>query len=48
MNFEETNAMFTRDTFTRGKFHFTIENAMQYNRNVNLIPQVNVSRVNTA
>ena len=29
------------------KCHFTIENAMQYNRNVNL-PQVNVSRVNTA
>ena len=27
--------------------YFTIENVMQYNRNVNL-PQVNVSRVNTA
>ena len=34
-----TNAVFTRDTFTWGKCHFTIENVMQYNRNVNL-PQV--------
>ena len=41
------NAVFTRDTFTWGKYHFTIENVTQYNRNVNL-PQVNVSRVNTA
>ena len=40
-------AVFTRETFTRGKWHFTIENVTQYNRNVNL-PQVNVSRVNTA
>ena len=39
--------MFTRDTFTWGKCYFTIENATQYNRNVNL-SQVNVSRVNTA
>ena len=42
-----TNAVFTRDMFTWGKCHFTIENVTQYNRNVNL-PQVNVSRVNTA
>ena len=39
-----TYAVFTRD---RGKCHVTIENVTQYNRNVNL-PQVNVSRVNTA
>ena len=39
--------MFTWDTFTWGKCHFTIENVTQYNRNVNL-PQVNVSRVKTA
>ena len=39
--------MFTRDTFTWGKCHFTIENVTQYNRNVKL-PQVNVSRVYTA
>ena len=37
----------TRGTFTWGKWHFTIENVTQYNRNVNL-PQVNVSRVNMA
>ena len=29
-----------------GKCHFTIDNVMQYNRNVNL-PRVNVSRVKT-
>ena len=40
-------AVFTRDTFTRGKCIFTIENVTQYNRNVNL-RQVNVSRVTTA
>ena len=42
-----TYVVFTRDTFTSGKCHVTIENVTQYNRNVNL-PQVNVSRVNTA
>ena len=47
INFMLSVAVFTRDTLTGGKCHFTIENVMQYNRNVNL-PQVNVSRVNTA
>ena len=42
-----TYAVFTRDTITWGNCHFTIENVTQYNRDVNL-PQVNVSRVNTA
>ena len=42
---KRTYAVFTRATFTWGKCIFTIENVMQYNRNVNL-PQVNVSRVN--
>ena len=42
-----TYAVSTPGTFTLGKCHFTIENVMQYNRNVNL-PQVNVSHVNTA
>ena len=40
-------AVFTRDTFTWDKCHFTIENVTQYNKNVNL-PQVNVSPVSTA
>ena len=39
--------MFTRDTFTWSKCHFTIQNVTQYNRNVHL-PLVSVSRVNTA
>ena len=45
--FWQSNAVFTRDTFTRGKCHFTVENVTQYDRNVNL-PRVNVSCVNTA
>ena len=31
---EATHAVFTRDTFTWGKCHFTVANVTQYNRNV--------------
>ena len=44
---KSSDAVFTRDTFTWGKCISQQQNVMQYNRNVNL-PQVNVSRVNTA